>query len=52
MISGGKSTAPENEALAAVLLACFDGLALQKLADPEGFDLDAAYAALATMAKG
>ena len=43
---------PEREALAAVLLSCFDGLALQKLADPEGFDLDAAYEALAKMAGG
>jgi AcrR family transcriptional regulator len=51
-ISGGENTAPEDEVLAAVLLACFDGLALQKLADPEGFDLDAAYDVLAEMAKG
>ncbi len=53
-ISG--SEAPESaeprQALAGVLLACFDGLALQKLADPEGFNLDAAYDALAEMAKG
>jgi AcrR family transcriptional regulator len=52
MISGGENTAPESEALAAVLLACFDGLALQKLADPEGFDIDAAYHALTKMAQG
>jgi len=37
------SNAPD--ALAGVLLACFDGLALQHLIDP-AFDLDAAYAAL------
>lgn len=44
--------APEEaEAAAAVLLACFDGLALQKLVDP-AFDLDAAYGALARMARG
>ena len=43
---------PERESTAAVLLACVDGLALQKLADPEGFDLDAAYEALGRMAKG
>ncbi len=43
---------PQRQALAAVLLSCFDGLALQKLADPDNFDLDAAYEALATMAKG
>lgn len=43
---------PGREATAAVLLACFDGLALQKLADPEGFDLEAAYDALSEMAKG
>lgn len=50
----GRGTArdPEREALAAVLLACFDGLALQKLADPEGFDLDAAYEVLAKMVRG
>ncbi len=41
----------QREALAAVLLSCFDGLALQKLADPEGFDLDAAYELLARMAE-
>ncbi len=39
----------EKDALAAVILSCFDGLALQKLADPEGFDLDAAYKVLAKM---
>jgi hypothetical protein len=33
------------EPLAAVVLACLDGLALQKLADPD-FDLDAAWGAL------
>ena len=38
-------TGIDADALAAVLLACFDGLALQKLADPD-FDLDAAYSAL------
>jgi AcrR family transcriptional regulator len=38
--------APEAEALAGVLLACFDGLALQHLVDPT-FDLDLAYQALA-----
>lgn len=36
------------EAIAAVLLAAFDGLALQKLTDPE-FDLDSAYQALNQM---
>ena len=48
----GAARDPEREALAAVLLSCFDGLALQKLADPEGFDLDAAYEALAKMVEG
>ena len=43
---GNPARAARREALAAVLLSCFDGLALQKLADPEGFDLDAAYAVL------
>ena len=41
----------EREALAAVLLSCFSGLALQKLADPDGFDLDAAYAILWRLAQ-
>jgi len=36
----------EREGLAAVLLACYDGLALQKLIDPD-FDLDGGYRALA-----
>lgn len=36
------------EAVAAVLLASFDGLALQKLAEPE-FDLDSAYQVLMRM---
>ncbi len=35
----------DADALAGVLLACFDGLALQKLIDPT-FDLDGAYRAL------
>lgn len=35
----------DSLALAAVLLACFDGLALQKLADPT-FDLEGAYSVL------
>ena len=39
---------PNQEALAAVMLACFDGLALQKLADPD-FDLDSAYKVLDRM---
>lgn len=38
----------EVEAVAAILLACFDGLALQRLADPD-FDLDAAYVVLGRM---
>lgn len=37
-----------SEAIAAVLLASFDGLALQKLVDPE-FDLDSAYQVLMQM---
>ncbi len=48
----GAARDPEREALAAVLLASFDGLALQKLADPEGFDLDAAYEVLAKLVEG
>jgi hypothetical protein len=42
---GNKETVgpPPREALATVLHSCFKGLALQKTADPEGFDLDAAY---------
>ncbi len=39
---------PEQEALSAVMLACFDGLALQKLVDP-AFDLDGAYRVLDRM---
>lgn len=39
-----------DEALAAILAACFDGLALQKLVDP-AFDLDAAYRELSRMAQ-
>jgi len=40
--------AADAEGVAAVLLACFDGLALQRLLDP-AFDLDGAYAALARL---
>lgn len=52
-IAGAKSTSPHQqitnpEAMAAVLLAAFDGLALQKLADPE-FDLESAYQTLFQM---
>ncbi|MDO3410029.1 TetR/AcrR family transcriptional regulator [Saccharibacillus sp. CPCC 101409] len=38
----------EREALSAILLACFDGLALQKLLQPE-LDLEQAYALLEKM---
>lgn len=41
-------TPPDVHSLAAILLACFDGLALQALADPT-FDLDRAYLTLATL---
>lgn len=37
-----------SEAIASVLLACFDGLAVQKLSDPD-FDLDGAYEVLIKM---
>ncbi|MHB1629969.1 MAG: TetR/AcrR family transcriptional regulator [Bacilli bacterium] len=37
--------------LAAILFACFDGLALQALVDPD-FDIDGSYALLAQMATG
>lgn len=40
--------AEEREALSAVLLACFDGLALQKMLRPE-LDLEKAYALLESM---
>ena len=43
----GKEIA-DQEALSAVMLACFDGLALQKLVDPD-FDLDGAYRVLGRM---
>jgi AcrR family transcriptional regulator len=39
----------QDEALAGILAACFDGLALQKLVDPE-FDLDRAYEELRRLA--
>jgi AcrR family transcriptional regulator len=38
----------DQEALSAVMLACFDGLALQKLVDPD-FDIDGAYRVLDRM---
>lgn len=41
----------DPDALAAVLLACFDGLALQRLVDPH-FDLAGAYAVLVRMVDG
>ncbi len=41
----------DNEALSAVLLACFDGLALQKLLQPE-LDLERAYALLESLIIG
>ena len=44
--AGDKATDPS--ALAGVLLACFDGLALQKLVDPD-FDIHAAYEVLTRM---
>ena len=50
--AGAETSESEKNALSAVILSCFDGLALQKLADPEGFDLDAAYRVLAKMAEG
>lgn len=40
----------DSDAMAAVLLACFDGLALQKLADPT-FDIEGAYNVLIEMSK-
>ncbi|WP_214442201.1 TetR/AcrR family transcriptional regulator [Atlanticothrix silvestris] len=45
-IAGGKITKPE--AVAGILLAAFDGLALQKLVDPD-FDLESAYCVLLQM---
>lgn len=39
----------DNEFIAAILVACFDGLALQKLVNSD-FDLDGAYAVLTKMA--
>ncbi len=43
--SGKPADDPDMVALAALLLACFDGLALQQLADP-AFDLARAYSAV------
>ena len=45
--SHGPSTS-SPDAVAAVLLACFDGLALQRLIDAD-FDLDAAYTTLGSL---
>lgn len=45
-----QSSEAQAQALAPVLLASFDGLALQKLADPD-FDLDRAYQVLLEMVK-
>lgn len=45
-----QSSEEEANAIAPVLLASFDGLALQKLADPE-FDLDGAYQVLMNMVR-
>ncbi|WP_035462292.1 TetR/AcrR family transcriptional regulator [Alicyclobacillus macrosporangiidus] len=42
---------PNAAAISAILLACFDGLALQSLIDPE-FDLDGAYRVLSQMGMG
>ncbi len=42
------STGKEAASIAAIMLACFDGLALQKLLNPE-FDLDDAYLELEKM---
>lgn len=46
--AAGTLTESETAALAALLIACFEGLALQLLADP-GFDLDGAFAMLARL---
>lgn len=48
---GVKPSSLEPTVLAALLLALFDGLALQKIMDPS-FDLDAAYHLLAQMLRG
>lgn len=44
------STGEEAASVAAIMLACFDGLALQKLLNPE-FDLDRAYLELEKMVR-
>jgi AcrR family transcriptional regulator len=44
------SSREESASVAAILLACFDGLALQKLLNPE-FDLDRAYSDLEKMVR-
>jgi AcrR family transcriptional regulator len=44
------SSKEDTARVAAILLACFDGLALQKMLDPE-FDLDRTYSVLGEMAK-
>ncbi|MBD2776493.1 TetR/AcrR family transcriptional regulator [Iningainema tapete] len=45
-----ENSAVDSDAMAAVLLACFDGLAVQKLADPT-FDIEGAYNVLIEMSK-
>src|SRR5688572_18940513 len=47
--SNAARDATRDQALAAILAACFDGLALQKLVDPE-FDLEGAYEELRRLA--
>jgi AcrR family transcriptional regulator len=49
--SGVEHSPLDPTTLAALLLALFDGLALQKMMDPS-FDLDAAYQLLARMLRG
>ncbi len=46
-----KNSTPDPTTLAALLLALYDGLALQKIMDPN-FDLEAAYRLLAQMLHG
>ena len=49
-LTPGERDPQQDEALAAILLACFDGLALQQLVDPT-FNLDRAYALLLQMSR-
>ncbi|AZK45379.1 TetR/AcrR family transcriptional regulator [Paenibacillus lentus] len=49
-VAGDAGEEADTDSIAAIMLACFDGLALQKLLNPE-FDLDRAYLELEKMVR-